>query len=440
MVGAGGQGTVDRRVELEALLSLRLTPGIGDRISGRLLKVFPSATQALEASADEYRQATGRARPDALGSREIREQSRSVLDRAQGEGMAVLGRTLPGYPLSLEQLADPPPILFTRGDRRLLHGPNAAVIGTRRATAVGRRFTRWLAQVLAREGVPVVSGLALGIDAQAHRGALEHGGTTVAVLGTGLDRTSPPSHRRLQQAIGERDGLLVTEFLPGEGAQPHHFPRRNRILAALSTAIVVVEAGERSGALITVDHGLDLGREIFAVPGPLNYSQSAGTNGLLRDGAWPLTHPEELIQDWRERGILSDRAEGASGKVGSTPSHAADSSIGDSCSIPPTEGRPVPMAQPAGHDPLGLLPILGLEPQPADRVARRIHRPIHMVLRALSELELAGVVIREPEGWRRPPSRTPPADRLFRRSGFRKRQHWWDEAGDLVAKQEGDHP
>lgn len=415
MVGRGGPGAVDPRTELEALLALRLTPGIGDRTSGRLLKVFPTAVDALRAGPDEFRKATGRARPSALASRDLLERSRSVLRRAGQEGMTVLGRTLPGYPLALEQLVDPPPILFARGNRDLLEGANVAVIGTRRATAGGRRFTRWLTQVLAREGVPVVSGLALGIDAEAHRGALEHGGATVAVLGTGLDRTSPPSHRRLQGAIVTEGGLLVSEFLPGVGAEPHHFPRRNRILAALSTGIVVVEAGERSGALITVDHGLDLGREIFAVPGPLNQPQSAGTNGLLRDGAWALTNPEELIQDWTRRGILprSDGTDQRGARAEARPS--SPSTTGDS-----------------DRDPLGLLPILGPEPQPASRLARRIHHPVHIVVRALSELEVAQAVIRDPEGWRRPPDTSPPEDHLFQRSGFPNRLPWWNEGDRRV--------
>jgi DNA processing protein len=149
---------------------------------------------------------------------------------------------------------------------------------------------------MALRGITVVSGLALGIDGASHRGALEAEGDTIAVLGSGVDLIQPSSHRRLGERVA-REGLLLSEFLPGEPARAHHFPRRNRILAALGGAVVVVEAAERSGALITVEHALDLGLDVYAVPGAIDAPQSRGCNLLIRQGAQMITSPEEFGRD-----------------------------------------------------------------------------------------------------------------------------------------------
>jgi DNA processing protein len=193
-------------------------------------------------------------------------------------------------------LPDPPPLLFSRGDEQLLSSRSVAVVGSRKATPAGRRVAEEIARLLSREGVPVVSGMALGIDGAAHRGALNGRGGTLAVLGSGLDVAHPPSHRALLRQV-RKEGLLVSEFLPWEAPRPFHFPKRNRIIAALAHAVIVVEAGERSGALITVDHALDLGREILCVPGSVETPQSRGSNALLRDGARVLTHPEAVLEE-----------------------------------------------------------------------------------------------------------------------------------------------
>ena len=174
--------------------------------------------------------------------------------------------------------------MWARGDLALLNGPVVAVVGTRRATAYAERVTRQLAGTLARAGATVISGLARGVDAAAHRGALEAQGFTVAVLGTGLDVSYPKAHAALQREIGER-GLLLSELPPRETAHGGSFPRRNRIIAALARATIVVEAGVRSGALITAAHALEMNRDVAAVPGPIDVPQAQGSNELLRDGA-----------------------------------------------------------------------------------------------------------------------------------------------------------
>lgn len=382
-MGPGGPGvlTTAQLKELEALVALRLLPRVGDLIATRLLERFGSARTALDAPAEEFGKAGGSA---ALGARttggaEARRTAREVLGRAARAGMTVLGRGLPGYPGSLLHLTDPPPVVFVQGRTDLLEGERVAVVGARRATGAGRRFARELGRTLALNGVPVVSGLALGIDAAAHRGALEGPGSTIAVLASGLDRVHPRSHRGLQERIRE-EGLLVSEFPPGEAARPYHFPRRNRILAALALDVVVVEAGTRSGALITVEHALDLGREVWAVPGSVEYDQARGVNALIREGAHVLTTPEDLVRSRVERGV-------------------------------PLPGAPAPDEPSPGCDgvrvvdPLGLVPVLRSRPLSTDELTRRAGLSAVQILQALSELEFQGAVVRDQEGWRLPRAR-----------------------------------
>jgi DNA processing protein len=188
------------------------------------------------------------------------------------------------YPPSLGDLAVPPEQLYALGDPAMLDAPRVAVVGTRDPTAYGLRMTRAIVAGLARAGVCIISGMARGIDAAAHRAALEVGGRTVAVMGTGIDVPYPVGHRELHQILAER-GLVVSEYGSGVRAQRGAFPRRNRIIAALAPVTIVVEAGARSGALNTAGQALELGRTVAAVPGPIDSPQSTGTNELIRDGA-----------------------------------------------------------------------------------------------------------------------------------------------------------
>ena len=188
------------------------------------------------------------------------------------------------YPVRLLDLSDPPPVLWLDGDASMLTPPVVSIVGTRRCTAYGERITRELAATLARAGACVMSGMARGIDGEAHRAALEVGGRTVAVLGTGVDISYPTAHRHLRREIARR-GLLISERSCGDHAHKGSFPQRNRLIAALADATIVVEAGAKSGAIGTADHALDLGRTLAAVPGPIDQPQAAGSNKLLRDGA-----------------------------------------------------------------------------------------------------------------------------------------------------------
>jgi len=201
------------------------------------------------------------------------------------------------YPPLLAAIHDPPAQLFLRGsaDVAVLSEPAIAVVGARACSSYGRSVARSLARDLAGAGLVVVSGMARGVDGEAHRGALDAGGRTVAVLGCGIDRDYPAAHAELARRIAER-GLIVSEYEPGVEPAPWRFPARNRIIAGLCAGTIVVEARERSGALITADFALEEGRDVLAVPGEITSSLSAGSNALLRLGAVPVTCAADVLE------------------------------------------------------------------------------------------------------------------------------------------------
>ena len=347
-----------RRRELEALLLLDALPGVGPRTVQELIRTAGSAEAAC-ADLSLLRERVGAAAAEGARSAALVGDVRRALERAERLGMTTLLHTDDAYPAALGHLVDPPPVIFLRGDAELLGIPGVAVVGARRATPRARSVASRLGAVVARRGVPVVSGLALGVDGAAHEGALGAGGPTVAVLGCGADRAYPAVHAALFRRILDT-GLVVSEFLPGTPALPYHFPRRNRILAALARALVVVEAGERSGALITVDHALDLGLEVWAVPGPIEDEACAGSNALLADGARPLVSV---------RGF-------------------ADAVLG-----PAGEGSPV--AAPSGPE-AGVWAALEDGAHSADELARATGLPARRLLAMLAAMELDGCVRRLP--------------------------------------------
>ena len=221
------------------------------------------------------------------------------LERLRGLGLRFVARSETSFPPLLCAIHDPPPGLFLRGgaDVELLARPAVAIVGARACSPYGHQVARRLGRELAAAGLVVVSGLARGVDGEAHRGALEGGGLTVAVLGCGIDRDYPAAHRDLARQVAG-GGLIVSEYPPGVEPAPWRFPARNRIIAGLCAATVVVEARERSGALITADFALEEGREVFAVPGEITSSLSTGSNALLRLGAVPLTDAEDVLESF----------------------------------------------------------------------------------------------------------------------------------------------
>jgi DNA processing protein len=234
--------------------------------------------------------------------------------RLAERGFRFLARSSPTFPPLLGAVHDPPAGLFLRGagPPELLARPSAAVVGARACSGYGASVARRLGRELAAAGLVVVSGLARGVDAEAHRGALEAAGATVAVLGCGVDRDYPAAHAQLARQVAEA-GLVVSEYAPGVDPAPWRFPARNRIIAGLCAATVVVEARERSGALITADLALEEGREVLAVPGEITSSLSEGTNTLLKLGASPLTSAADVLASFgldapapEERGGILD--------------------------------------------------------------------------------------------------------------------------------------
>ena len=278
-----------------ALLILDRIPAVGPVTIRRLVERFGTADSALVASTRDFASIAGRDAARMRSDPAVRGGAEAAVERAERLGMRIRTWQCAAYPEGLRHLADPPPLIFLRGNEDLAPGPCVTVVGARRVTSRARDVAERLGQALARARATVVSGLALGVDGAVHEGVLRAGGNAVAVLGTGADVVYPRAHRKLFDAILDR-GLIVSEFPPGVEAAPHHFPRRNRILAALSPTTVVVEAGRRSGSLITVDHALDLGREVWAVPGPIDSSTSLGSNRLLSDGARALVDIDDFVQ------------------------------------------------------------------------------------------------------------------------------------------------
>ena len=255
---------------------------IGPRAFKQLTAVYGSPSQALLATYSAREQAR------------LRSEAEIALETGQKVGARFLLIGDADYPAKLYELHDPPPYLFVSGDLAVLQRPCVAVVGTRRATAYGEWATTNIVEPVAAAGVCIVSGMARGIDAAAHRAALACGGTTVAVLGTGVDVAYPVGHRALRQTIAER-GLVVSEFPCGAHATKGSFPRRNRIIAALAALTIVIEAPEDSGAMITEGHATDLGRDVGAVPGPINSPQSAESNRLIQYGAHTILNASDVL-------------------------------------------------------------------------------------------------------------------------------------------------
>src|SRR6266545_4067864 len=218
-----------------------------------------------------------------------------VWARIESQGIKILTWKDEIYPQRLKEIEQPPPVLYVRGDYLPDDLFAVAIVGTRRVTPYGRQITEELASYLATNGITVISGLARGVDAIAHQTALKAGGRTIGVLSSGVDKIYPPEHRALAERMMER-GAIVSDYAPGTPPEASNFPPRNRIISGLSLAVVVVEAGQTSGALITAEFAAEQGREVFAVPGSILAPQSKGTNKLIQNGALPLLSVNDLMQ------------------------------------------------------------------------------------------------------------------------------------------------
>lgn len=280
-------------------ISLSLVPGLGLSGFWRLIDHFQQPAAVLGASRQELLRVKGIREAQVAGffqGETAVVRGERELDRLTAAGGVAVSYEDQHYPALLKELPDPPPVLYVRGRPELLGMPSVAVVGSRAATAYGRRTARGLAQSLAASSLTVVSGLALGIDAESHAGALAEKGSTIAVLGCGLDVVYPRQNAKLYREVAE-GGLLVSEYPLGTAPEGFRFPARNRIIAGMSLGVVVVEAAKRSGSLITAQIALDCGREVFAVPGQVDSCKSEGAHWLLKQGAKLVQNSRDIVEE-----------------------------------------------------------------------------------------------------------------------------------------------
>ncbi|WP_411705522.1 DNA-protecting protein DprA [Edaphovirga cremea] len=294
----------------------------------------------------------------------------------------------PDYPALLKHIPSPPLMLFVSGDTRLLNSQQIAMVGSRQYSDYGQHWGQYFSTGVVSAGYTLTSGLALGIDAICHRAALAAQGKTIAVLGSGLMKIHPSSHRGLAARILEQHGALVSEFLPTEPPLPAHFPRRNRIISGLSQGVVIVEAGLRSGSLITARCALEQGRDVFALPGPLGCPTSEGTHWLIQQGAYLVTRPEDVIEqlagglEW----LSLTKGEDSVVSRPNAPSIQQELNISaEDCEVE------LPFAD--------VLANVGYEVTPVDVVAERAGQPVPEVVIKLLDLELAGWIAAVPGGY-----------------------------------------
>jgi len=358
-------------------VALNMTPGVGPRAAARLLERFGSAEGVFGALRSELERL--RLRPEAVESivlKDRHEAARAELERLRElEGAEVVVLDDGAYPALLREIPDPPVVLYALGRwAECLDAPCVGVVGSRRASTYGQNVALMLARDLAGRGVTVVSGLARGIDAAAHRGALEAGGRTVAVLGTGLDEVYPRDHRKLAAEIIAGGGALVSQFPLGTPPVAENFPYRNRVISGLSLGTLVVEAAENSGSLITARLALEQGREVFAVPGNITSRNSFGTNYLIKGAG------AKLVQAWQD--VAAELPQEVAARL-----------------LPPEpkKGRAaaLPAPQPAdlSGDELAVYGLLAAdEPAHIDALAEASRLPVASLAAALLNLEMRDLV------------------------------------------------
>lgn len=284
---------------LRDMLALMLTPGVGPLTSKALLDHFGSAGKVLDAPAVQLREVPGvgpKLADRLLHARSDNDPDRE-LDECRRKGVSIIPRGDGRYPAPLDEIPDPPGLVYLKGAIEPRDQIAIAIVGSRRCTPYGIRTAERLATALARTGFTVISGLARGIDAAAHRGALKAGGRTIAVLGNGLSAIYPPEHEDLAAEIAQGRGALVSELPMTQGPLAGLFPQRNRIISGLALGVIVVEAAPRSGSLSTAHHAMEQNREVFAVPGPVDSLASRGCHRLIRDGARLVETVDDVLEE-----------------------------------------------------------------------------------------------------------------------------------------------
>ena len=351
-----------------AAVQLSLVPGVGPRVRQVLLDAFGSPAAILRAVPDQLRKAPG------VGPKLVQSIMASRADDAEAEielcrqnQIAIIAQSDPNYPRPLLEIPDPPGLLYTVGRMLPQDSVAIAIVGSRHATQYGKMQAQRLASGLARAGVTIVSGLARGIDAAAHRGALEAGGRTLAVMASGVLDIYPPEHKELACDIAEC-GAVLTENPPRTKPRNLAFPQRNRIITGLSLGVVVVEAALRSGAMISARHAMEQNREVFAVPGRIDSRVSHGCHQLLRDGAKLVESTDDILE---ELGPLAQPAQGAEGEV---LRHPAELNL--------------------NQQERAVLAAIDVDPTGIDQVVHESGIPVHRVLSTISVLETRRLVRR----------------------------------------------
>jgi DNA processing protein len=288
--------------ELRDWLRLSLISGIGGETQRKLLQAFGSAAAVFAAGTSAWRAVIGAAQAERVANNDVSDAIETALSWAAEVGNHIVTLGDPDYPQALLDSADPPTLLYVKGHLELLNRSALAIVGSRNASRQGEANAEAFAEALAGAGLVIVSGLALGIDAAAHRGALKSRGgaigRTIAVIGTGADRIYPARNQALTREISER-GAIVSEFPLGTPALASNFPRRNRIIAGLSRGCLVVEAAERSGSLITARLAADAGRDVFAIPGSIHSTLSKGCHKLIKQGAKLVESAQDVLEELR---------------------------------------------------------------------------------------------------------------------------------------------
>jgi DNA processing protein len=353
-------------------LALHLVPGVGRITFKKLVGYFGHPRDVMGATSGQLMRVTGIGPKlaHAITSFQTATEVERELRAAQAVGCQIITQSDPGYPSLLKAIEDPPPVLYVKGEVGELVAPAIAVVGSRRPSTYGKVVAEQLARGLSASGVTVVSGLARGIDSVAHVKTLDHGGRTIAVLGCGLSHMYPPENRPLAQRIS-RQGAVVSEFPMRTKPDRLNFPLRNRTISGLSLGTVVIEAGERSGALITVQWALEQGREVFAVPGNVTAPTSRGTNRLIKMGAKLVDCVEDILEEFPQY-ALGGKREGA----------PEQEEVGQADSTP-DERRLLALLDP-------------VEARHIDWIIEQAHFPTSMVSSLLLKLELEGKVTQLP--------------------------------------------
>lgn len=348
--------------ELEARLRLHRLPELGPKRFHVLIEAFGCASKALSAPASAWRSlGLPAVSADARRSPQVRDGASEALAWLDRPAQHLLMWDQPDYPALLAQIDDAPPLLFVAGDPGILEKPQLAMVGSRRASRPGMDTAAAFSRSLASAGFVITSGLALGIDGAAHQAALDVGGQTIGVLGTGLENFYPQRHRRLAAAMIAQGSAVVSEFPLDAAPQAGNFPRRNRIISGLSLGVLVVEASIASGSLITARLAAEQGREVYAIPGSIHHPAAKGCHQLIRDGAVLVETIEHILEGLRGWQRLSPAA-------------------------------PVPVTHP-------LVALLHAAPHSIEALAIACGRPLSQVLATLTELELEGQVICESGRW-----------------------------------------